>query len=54
MRLMMIVDVDMEESGLNEDDVKCDIVNFTKDLLIIGAMEQEIGLTLREVICTNE
>lgn len=49
MRLVITVDVDVEESGLNQDEVKDDIVQFTKDLLIIGAGEQEIGLTLREV-----
>lgn len=49
MRLVITVDVDLEESGLNPDEVKDDIVQFTRDLLIIGASEQEIGLTLREV-----
>jgi len=49
MRLIITVDVDVEESGLNPDDVKDDIVQFTRDLLIIGASEQEIGLTLKEV-----
>lgn len=49
MRLVITVDVDLEESGLNPDEVKDDIVQFARDLLIIGASEQEIGLTLREV-----
>lgn len=49
MRLIITVDVDMEGSGLNPDEVKDNIVQFTRDLLVIGASEQEIGLTLREV-----
>lgn len=39
----------MEASGLNPNEVKDDIVQFTRNLLTIGASEQEIGLTLREV-----
>jgi len=49
MIINIVVDVDIEESGLNEDNVKDNIINFTKDLLIIGADEQGIGLTLKEV-----
>lgn len=49
MRLIITVDIDLEESGLNSDEIKDDIVQFTKDLLIIGASEREIGLALREV-----
>lgn len=49
MRLIITVDVDLEESGLNPDGVKDDIVQFTRDLLAIGAGEQGIGLALREV-----
>lgn len=49
MKLVIEVDIDVEESGLIVDEVKDDIVNFTKDLLIIGAEEQGIGLTLKEV-----
>ena len=49
MRLIITVDVDLEGSGLNPDNVKDDMVQFTRDLLIIGASEQEIGLTLMEV-----
>lgn len=49
MRLVITADVDLEESGLNPDEVKDDIVQFARDLLVIGASEQEIGLTLREV-----
>ena len=49
MILMITVDVDTEESGLNKDELKDNIIDFTRDLLIIGAAEQEIGLTLKEV-----
>lgn len=49
MRISMVVDIDLYESGLKEEEVKDNIVNFTRDLLIIGAAEQEIGLTLCEV-----
>ncbi len=49
MRLVITVDIDMEESGLDSDGVKDNIVQFTRDLLVIGAGEQGIGLALREV-----
>lgn len=49
MRLVITVDIDVVESGLDEDQVKDNIVDFTRDLLINGAEEQEIGLSLREV-----
>lgn len=39
----------MKESDLNPDKVKDNIVQFTRDLLVLGAGEQEIGLALREV-----
>lgn len=53
MKLKIIVDIDMKESGLNEDNVKDNIIDFTKDLLIIGADEQGIGFTLKEVSYSN-
>jgi len=49
MRMIIKIDIDCEESGLNEDDVKDDIVDFARDLLINGADYKEIGLTLLEV-----
>lgn len=49
MRLIINIDIDIDESGLNEDEIKDNIVEFTKDLLIIGAEEQKIGLTLKDV-----
>ena len=49
MELHITVDIDLEESGLKEEKVKADIINFTRRLLIIGAEKQEIGLSLKEV-----
>lgn len=49
MELHITVDIDLEESGLIEEKVKADIINFTRKLLIIGAEKQEIGLSLKEV-----
>lgn len=49
MRLVITVDIDIEESGLNADEVKDNIIEFARDLLVIGASDQGIGLTLREV-----
>lgn len=49
MRLVITVDIDLEESGLSPKEVKEDIMQFTRNLLILGASEQEIGLTLRKV-----
>ncbi len=49
MRLVITVDIDLEESGLSPKEVKENIMQFTRNLLILGASEQEIGLTLRKV-----
>lgn len=49
MRLVITVDIDVNESGLDEEFLKDNIIDFTRDLLINGAAEQEIGLTLQEV-----
>ena len=49
MRIKLTIDVDSGESGLNEDEVKDNIVQFSKDLIIIGAEELDIALTLKEV-----
>lgn len=53
MRLLIAVDIDIEESGLNPDEIKKDIVQFTRNLLVIGAEEQQKGLTLRDVECSD-
>ncbi|MDE7423770.1 MAG: hypothetical protein K2N51_08775 [Lachnospiraceae bacterium] len=49
MELTITVDVDLKQSGLSGDELKDNIIDFTKDLLINGAEEQEIALTLKEV-----
>lgn len=49
MRIKLTIDVDSGESGLNEDEVKDNIVQFSKYLIIIGAEELDIALTLKEV-----
>lgn len=54
MRLVITVDVDVKESGLNAEKIKENITQFTRDLLIIGAEEQGIGLTLKEVEYSDE
>lgn len=53
MRLVLTVDIDLEESGLDPDEIKGDVVCFARDLLIIGAEEQEIGLALRNAEITG-
>ena len=53
MQLIITVDICMKESGLDPDEVNADLMQFTRDLLVIGASEQEIGLTLREV-CSKQ
>lgn len=49
MRLVITVDIFPEESGLNPDDIKDDIISFVRDLLINGAEEQDVALSLKEV-----
>lgn len=49
MKLVITINVDAKESGLDEEFMKDNIADFTRDLLINGAAEQEIGLTLLEV-----
>lgn len=49
MRLVITVDIDVNESGLDEEFLKDNIIDFTRDLIINGAAEQGIGLTLQEV-----
>ena len=49
MKVIMEIDIDLEESGLDEDEVKDNILDFTRDLLTYGAEEQELSLTLKEV-----
>lgn len=49
MILNLCVDVDIEESGLDEDEIKDNLVEFARDLLICGAAEQDVACTLLEV-----
>lgn len=51
MRLVMSVDIDMEESGLDQKVVKEAVETFAKELLLVGAVDLEIGLTLEKVEC---
>lgn len=51
MRLVITVDVDVEESGLDPKVVKEAIEAFAEDLIITGAENLEIGLTLQKVEC---
>lgn len=54
MRINIIIDVDVMESGFSsEDEIKDNIVDFTKDLLNSGAENQGIGYTLCEVDYNN-
>ncbi len=47
--LIIKAGIDVEESGLNWDEVKKDIVQFTKNMLVFGAEDQGIGLVLEGV-----
>lgn len=50
MRINIVIDVDVRESDFNnEDEIKDNIVDFTKDLLNSGAENQGICYTLCEV-----
>lgn len=49
MKLVIKIDIDIKESGLDEKFIKDNIIDFTRDLLINGAAEEEIGITLNEV-----
>lgn len=50
MRIDIRIDVDVKESGFSsEDEIKDNLVDFTRDLLNNGAENQGIGYTLCEV-----
>lgn len=51
MRLVMTVDVDLEESGLDPEEIKEEMWNFTRELILLGAVDMEIGLALQKVEC---
>ena len=49
MKLKITVDIDLEKSGLDSDKVQDNIVQFTEDLVHIGAVGQGIYLSLSEI-----
>lgn len=50
MILTVKIDVDIKESGYeSEKDLKDNIVDFTRNLLINGAESEEVGLTFLKV-----
>lgn len=53
MKLVMTVDIDMEESGLDQKVVKEAVETFARELLLVGAVDLEIGLTLEKVECED-
>ncbi|MCI8736887.1 MAG: hypothetical protein HFI11_07920 [Lachnospiraceae bacterium] len=52
MRLVMTVDIDMEESGLDPKEIEGEAYNFANELLLIGAIDMDIWkLVLQKVEC---
>ena len=52
MRLVMTVDIDMEESDLNQKEIEKDAYNFANELLLLGAIDMDIWkLILQKVEC---
>ena len=49
MKLSVELDIDIQESGYTEDDLKDNIVDFVHDLIINGAENEEVALTLLKV-----
>lgn len=50
MRINIVIDVDVRESGFSsEDEIKDNIVDFIRDMLNNGAENQGIGYTLCEI-----
>lgn len=50
MKISVVLNIDVQESGYaNEDELKDNIVDFARDLIINGAENEEIGCTLLEV-----
>ncbi|MEY8355237.1 hypothetical protein AALB39_18035 [Lachnospiraceae bacterium 54-53] len=50
MKLTVEMDIDLEESGLFESNVKDRLSDFAIELLAVGAEELGIALTLKKVI----
>lgn len=53
MRLILTLDIDTEESGLDEARIKEDPMKFSRNLVIIGAEDLQIGLTVRGAECVE-
>lgn len=52
MRLVMTVDVDLEESGLDPEEIKGEIDNFASELLLLGAIRHGyLEAELQKVEC---
>lgn len=49
MILNLCVDVDTEKTGLDADEIKDNLVDFARELLVCGAAEQDVECTLLEV-----
>ncbi len=50
MKISIIIDVDAKASGYeNDDDLRDNIINFSRNLIINGAEEECIELTLLDV-----
>lgn len=51
MRLVMTVDVDLEGTDLDPEDIKAEMWNFTKDLLFYGNIICPDVMKLQKVEC---
>lgn len=49
MTLVMTVDIYTEESGLNENEIKQDIADFARGILLTGSKTRDVALTLKKV-----
>lgn len=50
MKISIILEIDIQETGYkSEDDFKDNIVDFSRDLIINGAENEEVALTILEV-----
>lgn len=50
MKITITIDVNAQETGyLDDDELKDNIVDFARDLIINGAENEEVGLTLLNV-----
>ncbi len=53
MKLRLDLDIDMEESALDEPRIKENIMEFARNLIIIGAEDLLIGLTVLKAECID-